>query len=71
MLERATDDEVLARAGTRELIAFAVDDRGAWRARLMGAGVTIEAETEHSLYFRDPDGRRLAVSTYPLTAAAD
>jgi catechol 2,3-dioxygenase-like lactoylglutathione lyase family enzyme len=69
MLERATDGEVLARAGTRELIAFAVDDRDGWRARLTGAGVSIEAETEHTLYFRDPDGRRLAVSSYPLPEA--
>jgi hypothetical protein len=42
-----------------ELLAFAVDDKEAWRAR-----VEVEAETADTLYFRDPDGRRLAVSSY-------
>jgi catechol 2,3-dioxygenase-like lactoylglutathione lyase family enzyme len=44
-------------------IAFAVDDAelDAWRARLMGKGVAIEAEVAwpsggRSLYFRDPAG---------------
>jgi catechol 2,3-dioxygenase-like lactoylglutathione lyase family enzyme len=66
MLERAGADEPPIAAGTRELMAFSIDDREGWRARLMQAAGGIEAETEHTLYFRDPDGRRLAVSTYPL-----
>ena len=28
------------------------------------AGVRVEDRTEHTLYFRDPDGRRLGVSSY-------
>ncbi len=66
MLERADDGEPPIARGTMELVAFAVDDREAWRARLEHAGVRIEAETAHTLYFRDPDGRRVAVSDYPL-----
>jgi catechol 2,3-dioxygenase-like lactoylglutathione lyase family enzyme len=61
MLERAGPDEPAIPAGTRELVAFGVEDKEVWRAR-----VAVEAETAHTLYFRDPDGRRLAVSSYPL-----
>ncbi len=69
MLERASQDEPPVPAGSRELLAFAVDAREgprAWRVRLALAGVAVEDETEFTLYFRDPDGRRVAVSTYPL-----
>jgi catechol 2,3-dioxygenase-like lactoylglutathione lyase family enzyme len=59
MLERAGADEPEVPAGTRDLVAFAVDDKETWRGR-----VAVEAETEHTLYFRDPDGRRVAVSSY-------
>ncbi len=64
MLERADVGEPVAPPGTRDLMAFAIDDRDEWRARLTAAGVVIEDETPHTLYFRDPDGRRLGVSTY-------
>jgi catechol 2,3-dioxygenase-like lactoylglutathione lyase family enzyme len=65
MIERAGDGEPGICAGTLELVAFAVDDREAWRDRLTRARVAIEAETAHTLYFRDPDGRRVAVSNWP------
>jgi catechol 2,3-dioxygenase-like lactoylglutathione lyase family enzyme len=61
MLERAGADEPVVPAGTMDLVAFAVDDKETWRNR-----VAVEAETEHTLYFRDPDGRRVAVSSYPF-----
>ena len=64
MIEQAADDEPSPAPGTLELVAFAVDDREAWRARIAAAGVAVEDETPHTLYFRDPDGRRVAVSTY-------
>ena len=59
MLERAAAGEPGVPAGTMDLVAFAVDDKETWRGR-----VAVEAETEHTLYFRDPDGRRVAVSSY-------
>ena len=59
MLEPAGSGEPGVPPGTMELVAFAVDDKEAWRAKL-----TVEAETAHTLYFRDPDGRRVAVSDY-------
>ena len=59
MLERADGSEPSVPAGTMDLVAFAVEDKETWRTR-----VAVEAETEHTLYFRDPDGRRVAVSSY-------
>ncbi len=47
-----------------ELVAFAIDDLPSWRRKLAEAGVVIEAETVHTLYVRDPDGRRVGLSTY-------
>ncbi len=59
MLERSGAGEPGVPDGTMDLVAFAVEDKEAWRSR-----VSAEAETEHTLYFRDPDGRRVAVSSY-------
>jgi hypothetical protein len=59
MIERAAEGEPPVMGSSMELVAFAVDDREAWRGR-----VAVEAETAHTLYFRDPDGRRVAVSSY-------
>jgi catechol 2,3-dioxygenase-like lactoylglutathione lyase family enzyme len=67
MIERAAEEaEPGVPAGTKELLAFAVDDLSAWRARV-SVEVAIEARTEHTVYFRDPDGRRLAVSDYAFS----
>jgi glyoxylase I family protein len=70
MVERAEGGEPPVSQGTRELIAFAVDDLPTWRLRLAAAGVAIEAETPHTLYLRDPDGRRVGLSTYPFGGAS-
>jgi glyoxylase I family protein len=69
MIERAAEGEPAVDAGSMDLVAFAVDDKEAWRARLEAAGVRIEDQTEYTLYFRDPDGRRVGVSAFPLPVA--
>lgn len=53
--------------GTLELMAFRVSTaaKAAVRERAIGAGC-FDGETEHTVYLRDPDGRRLGVSTFPL-----
>jgi catechol 2,3-dioxygenase-like lactoylglutathione lyase family enzyme len=66
MLERAGDEEPGVGAGSKELVAFAIEQADAerWRRALGAAGVTIEDETGFTFYFRDPDGRRVALSHY-------
>lgn len=67
MIELAETDELPYPNGSRELHAFAIsnEERPQRRAQLVEAGL-LEAETEHTLYFRDPDGRRVALSSFPL-----
>lgn len=68
MLERAEPDEPSPQPQSRELIAFSVEpaDLGRIEAELASRGVVIEDRTTHTLYFRDPDGRRVGVSDYPF-----
>lgn len=53
------------------LLAFGVEpsERDAVRRSLAAAGCPIEARTEHTIYFRDPEGNRVALSSYPLEEA--
>ncbi|MEO6599891.1 MAG: VOC family protein [Polyangiaceae bacterium] len=50
------------------LIAFSVDlsRRPAFEARLLEAGCAIESRTRWTSYARDPDGNRIALSSYPV-----
>jgi catechol 2,3-dioxygenase-like lactoylglutathione lyase family enzyme len=54
------------RGNDLDLVAFAMgkEERQRWRDRLQSIGLTIEAETEHTFYLRDPDGRRVGLSSY-------
>jgi catechol 2,3-dioxygenase-like lactoylglutathione lyase family enzyme len=67
MLERRDEGEPGIPAGSKELVAFAVapETRAFCMNRLASAGVAVEASTEFSLYVRDPDGRRVGLSSYP------
>jgi glyoxylase I family protein len=53
-----------AESGSGHLLAFAVDDLGAWERRLAQAGLAVEDRTRHTLYVRDPDGHRVGLTTY-------
>lgn len=66
MIERASDDEPAPSPDSRELLALSAPEGDLLRARahLAQHGVSVEAETAHTLYFRDPDGRRLALSDF-------
>ena len=68
MVELCSPDEPGIATRSMELVAFSVDasERDSARARLAGAGVPIEDETGFTMYFRDPDGRRIALSHYPV-----
>ncbi len=49
-----------------DLVAFATtnEERRNWPERMTSMGLTIEGETEKTLYLRDPDGRRVGLSSY-------
>lgn len=68
MLERSDEGEPPIPAGSKELVAFTVapETRAFCIERLAGAGVPVEATTKYSIYVRDPDGRRVGVSSYPV-----
>ncbi len=68
MIERAADGEAMLPVGSRELIALTLPPGGrpALEATLARLSVAIEGRTEHTTYFRDPDGRRVGCSDYPI-----
>ena len=69
MVEAQGGKEPRVPAGSMDLFAFRVTDaeRRSIReaARLRGC---LDGETAHTVYLRDPDGRRVGVSTHPLTS---
>lgn len=68
MLELREDDEPAIDPASKEMVAFAVEPetRALRIDRLARAGVTVEAATDFTLYVRDPDGRRIGLSSYPV-----
>jgi glyoxylase I family protein len=66
MLERAEPHEPEVPRGAMDFVAFDVEKsaRVGYLARLAEAGVPIEQQSEFTLYFRDPDGRRVGLSHY-------
>lgn len=47
-------------------LSVAEGERSAFESRLEQAGCAIESRSEWTSYARDPDGNRLALSSYPL-----
>ncbi|HSQ65996.1 MAG TPA: VOC family protein [Polyangiaceae bacterium] len=67
MLERADPKEPAIPRGSLELVAFAVSraEHRRMLARLERLGVPLDGEpTAFTTYFRDPDGRRVAISHF-------
>ena len=66
MIEMAAAGEPPLPTGSGEFFCLrvSVEEKVAFRARLQSLGVALEDATEHTLYFRDPDGRRIGVSSY-------
>lgn len=62
MLEQRDPNEPRVDPETKELLCFAIapHERASFAAR-----VELESQTDYTLYFRDPDGRRVGVSSYP------
>lgn len=62
MLEQRDPTEPRVDPETKELLCFAIDPK---TATAFTEKLEIEARTDYTLYFRDPDGRRVGVSSYP------
>jgi glyoxylase I family protein len=67
MLELAEPGEPSPATGAMDLVAFEVapDTRALYTDRLARAGVALDGSTDFTLYVRDPDGRRIGLSSYP------
>lgn len=61
MIERRARGEPAVPRGSLELVAFGVSEREHVKLRKK---ISVEAETEFTSYFRDPDGRRVALSHF-------
>jgi catechol 2,3-dioxygenase-like lactoylglutathione lyase family enzyme len=68
MLEARGPSEPDVPVGSMEMIAFAIspEERAALARRL-----PVESETRFTIYVRDPDGRRVGLSHYPLSYPAE
>jgi glyoxylase I family protein len=47
-------------------LALSPSESSACEQALGAVGVPVESRTEHTRYFRDPEGNRVAVSTHPI-----
>lgn len=67
MLEHAATEEPHVPVGSMEIVVFGIrpGERTRWTEKLERLGVALEDATTFSLYFRDPDGRRIGVSHWP------
>jgi len=67
MIEQRRPGEPAVAARSMEMFAFAVTSER--KARIRADAVQrgcLDGETGHTVYLRDPDGRRVGASTYPL-----
>lgn len=51
-------------AGSAHVLAFEAEDLESWEEKLTAAGIAIDDRTARSLFVRDPDGHRVALSVY-------
>ncbi len=69
MIERRQSGEPAIDPSTMELFVFAVTAQEFIRwTEATRDGVVLEARTENTVYFRDPDGRRVGVSKFDFSA---
>jgi len=72
MIERSEEGGVTNRSFDTDptgfhLLAFEIQssEREAWRTHLSVHGCPVVDETEHTLYFQDPESNRLGLSSWP------
>jgi hypothetical protein len=67
MVEAREAEEPPVPAGSLDLFALRVtDERKAAIREMARSRSCFDGETAHTVYLRDPDGRRVGVSTYPF-----
>ena len=67
MVEAREPGEPPVSDGSMDMFALAVDDET--RKRILeyaAAAGCLDGQTEHTVYLRDPDGRRVGASSFPL-----
>ena len=71
MLELIEQKQLLEASNDQGLFLMAVPlrDEPQLRRQLSQAEIPIESESDYSLYIRDPEGNRLAFSSYPVPRA--
>ena len=47
-------------------LASEPEERVSLKRSLAASGFSVESQTEHTIYVRDPEGNRVAISSYPL-----
>lgn len=74
MIEQTTEAPRRAPAVGAGLFLLALNAQAGERAllerALADAGCPVESRTDHTTYFRDPEGNRVAISNYPTAPAA-
>ena len=72
MVERSEEGGVTNRSFDADptgfhLLAFEIEssEREAWRTHLLANGCPVVDETEHTLYFQDPESNRFGLSSWP------
>ena len=71
MIEKRGPAEPAIGAGSMEMFALAAtaQQKAVIRAEALRRGC-LDGETEHTVYLRDPDGRRVGASSYPFVLPA-
>jgi catechol 2,3-dioxygenase-like lactoylglutathione lyase family enzyme len=50
--------------GSGHVLALAAEELARWEEKLTASGVPIDDRTPHTLFVRDPDGHRVALSVF-------
>jgi catechol 2,3-dioxygenase-like lactoylglutathione lyase family enzyme len=56
--------------GSGHVLALEASELASWEARLEAAAVPIDDRTPATLFFRDPEGHRVALSVYRFAASS-
>ena len=66
MIEKSGSFDSISQKGWH-LLSFKIesDQKDEWKSRLDSMTVKISSQSDYTMYFSDPEGNRLALSSYP------